>query len=83
MTRLMKRLRRRGKRLSPLWRIGFSVQSGLCEIVVIMRVHRLCQQVRARLSRMRHGWPWRRQSYGKPVGVGERGRTDEAAHADR
>jgi len=66
MTRLMKRLRRRGKRLSPLGRIGFSVQSGLCEIVVVMRVHRPCQQVRALLGRMLHWWPWRGQSYGKP-----------------
>ena len=66
MTRLMKRLRRRGKRLSPLGRVGFSVQSGLCGIVVVMRVQRALSKARALLGRILDWLPWRGQSYGKP-----------------
>ncbi len=46
MTRLMKRLRRRGRR-SPTWRIVFYDGVGGCEVVEVVRKYRPTRKARA------------------------------------
>ena len=48
MTRLMKRLRRRGRR-SPTWRIAFYDEVGECEVMEVVRRYRPTRKARAML----------------------------------
>ena len=48
MTRLMKRLRRRGKR-APTWRIAFYDAVGGCQLVEVVRTYRPTRKARALL----------------------------------
>ena len=48
MTRLMKRLRRRGRR-SPTWRIAFYDAVGGCQVVEVVRRYRPTRKARAML----------------------------------
>ena len=48
MTRLMKRLRRRGKR-TRMWRIAFYDEVGRCEVVEVVRRYRPTRKARALL----------------------------------
>ncbi len=50
MTRLMKRLRRRG-RCSPTWRITFYDAVGGCQVVEMVRRYRPTRKARAMLRR--------------------------------
>ena len=48
MTRLLKRLRRRGRR-APTWRIAFYDVVGGCEVVEVVRKYRPTRKARAML----------------------------------
>ncbi len=48
MTRLLKRLRRRGRRY-PIWRIAFYNGMGVCEVVEVVRKYRPTRKARALL----------------------------------
>lgn len=47
MTRLMARLRRRGRRVCPTWRIVYFNGSGVCEVVEVARRYRPTRKARA------------------------------------
>ena len=50
MTRLLKRLRRRGKR-ARTWRIAFYDEQGECEVMEVVRRYRPTRKARALLCR--------------------------------
>ena len=47
MSGLMRRLRRRGKRVSPTWRICYYDGVDLCEVVELVRKYRPTRKARA------------------------------------
>ncbi len=47
MTRLMARIRRRGRRVYPTWRIVYYNGCGVCEVVEVVRRYRPTRKARA------------------------------------
>ena len=66
MTRLMKRLRRRGKRLSPTWRMVFYVRSRVCKIIELVCRYGLIRKAGALMRDVFHLLRAGNSSYGKP-----------------